>query len=259
MVTIENVGVGLLLGVVSGLLSGLVGIGGGTIIIPLLVFLLGYSQHVAQGTALLAFAFPVFGWAAWNYYKHGRVDWRLALGVAGGIGIASFFAARWVQALRNDLLTQIFAFFLIGTAIWQFWRAGRSFSLVSSAGRERGSFGKVFLGLAIGMIAGALKGLTGLGGGVVIVPLLIWLGRLDQHTAQGTSLLTMTLPVSFMAVIPYWEKGNIEPWTGLAVAAGLLIGSAISSRFAQQIAGAHLARLFSTVIFIIGIILLVRK
>lgn len=257
MNTLTELLIGTLLGIISGLLSGLVGIGGGTVIIPLLVFILGYTQHVAQGTALLAFAIPVFGWAAWTYYKHGRVDWRLALGVAGGIGVASFFVAKWVQSLRSEALTQIFAVFLIATAAWQFWRAGRTFSAQNPAKSPNG-FYKILMGIGIGVLAGALKGLTGLGGGVIIVPLLVLLAHTDQHTAQGTSLLTMTLPVSLMAVIPYWEEGNVRIGVGIALALGILIGSAISSRAAQKIAGPHLARLFATVIFLMGVVLLVR-
>ncbi|MCS7188412.1 MAG: sulfite exporter TauE/SafE family protein [Bacteroidia bacterium] len=249
--------IGFALGLLSGVISGLVGIGGGTIIIPLLVLIMGYTQHVAQGTALLAFALPVFGWAAWNYYKHGRVDGHLALGVAGGIAVSSFFVARWVQEMRSELLTQVFAVFLIVVSVWQFWRAGRSFSFPSAGeGQKKGALYKVMWGLIIGLAAGALKGLTGLGGGVIIVPLLVLLVKVDQHMAQGTSLLTMTLPVSFMAVIPYWQKGNVMVGVAFALALGILVGSAISSRIAQRIAGPHLARLFAITIFGIGVFLL---
>ncbi|MEN2992452.1 MAG: sulfite exporter TauE/SafE family protein [Bacteroidia bacterium] len=248
--------VGIGLGVLSGLLSGMVGIGGGTVIIPLLVLLLGYSQHLAQGTALLAFALPVFGWAAWTYHKHGRVDWRLALGIASGLGVASFFAAAWIQGWSTDLLRRVFAGFLIAVSMWQFWQAGRRIQkglpLVHSAWQ------RLALGVFIGVLAGILKGLTGLGGGVIIVPLLVALAGLDQHTAQGTSLLTMTLPVSLIAVIPYWRSGNVAVGVGLALGVGLLLGSALSSRLAQRVASRHLARLFAAVLMVVGIILLVR-
>ncbi len=253
---LPSIAIGTALGILSGLLSGLVGVGGGTIIIPLLVFLLGYDQHLAQGTALLAFSLPVFWAAAWTYYRQGRVDWRLALAIAAGMVGASFFAARFVQNLRSSELTRIFAFFLIATAIWQFWRAGRRLSPQSH--RVLSTIQKSLLGIGIGATAGVLQGLTGLGGGVVIVPLLIFLAGLDQHTAQGTSLLTMSLLVSLVAAIPYWQKGNIAVEVGIALAVGITLGSTLSSRIAQRIAGPYLARLFAVVIGLMGIGLLLR-
>ncbi|MCS7163185.1 MAG: sulfite exporter TauE/SafE family protein [Bacteroidia bacterium] len=248
--------VGIGLGMLAGLLSGMIGIGGGTIIIPLLVLLLGYSQHLAQGTALLAFAFPVFGWAAWNYYRYGRVEWRLALGIATGLGIASFFVAAWIQSWSTVLLRRVFAFFLIAVSMWQFWQAGRRIQKAHPV--VRSIWQRLLLGVFVGLLAGALKGLTGLGGGVIIVPLLVALAGLDQHTAQGTSLLTMTLPVSFMAVIPYWRSGNVAVGVSLALGVGIFLGSALSSRLAQRVAGVHLARLFATVLMVIGVVLFLR-
>lgn len=251
-----EIAVGIGLGILSGLLSGLVGIGGGVVIIPFLVLVLGYSQHLAQGTALLAFALPVFGWASWNYYKHGRVDWRLALSVAAGIAIASFLVAQWVQHLRSATLTKIFAVFLILIAAWQFWRTFRS--LPAAQEQTMAPAKRMGIGLFVGIVAGALKGLTGLGGGVIIVPLLTFLAKTSQHLAQGTSLLTMTLPIGVTAVIPYWQKGNVNIPVGLALAGGILVGSAITSRMAQRMSSKALARVFSATVFIMGIFLLVR-
>lgn len=248
--------VGALIGTFSGLVSGLVGVGGGTLIIPLLVFLLGYSQHMAQGTALLAFSLPVFWIATWNYYRQKRVDWRFAIGIAVGMAGASFFVAKAVQSLQSPTLTRIFAAFLIATAAWQFWRAGRILSVGPT--RTRPLAQKILLGLTIGLLAGALQGLTGLGGGVVIVPLLVFLAGLDQHTAQGTSLFTMSLMVSLIAAIPYWQNGQVVLPVGLALALGIALGSTLSSRIAQRMAGPHLARIFAAVIGIMGIVLLVR-
>ncbi len=254
---LPSIAIGTALGILSGLLSGLVGVGGGVVIIPVLVFLLGYSQHLAQGTALLAFSLPVFGLAAWNYYKYKRVNWIIALGVSAGIALASFFVAEWVQTLKNEVLTKIFGAFLILIAVWQFWRAGHKLSGPTSQ-KLPSRTSQFLIGLGVGLLTGALKGLTGLGGGVIIVPFLILLAKLDQHTAQGTSLLSMTLPVSLITVIPYWQHGNVEVPVGLSLAVGITIGSTLSARFAQKIAGPNLARIFAIVVGIMGVVILVR-
>lgn len=71
----------ILIGISAGILSGLVGIGGGVIMVPLLLFL-GYSQHQAQGTSLAVLAMPVTFIAAYNYHKAGQLNWKIAVIIA---------------------------------------------------------------------------------------------------------------------------------------------------------------------------------
>lgn len=86
----------LLLGLVAGTFSGLIGIGGGTIIVPVLVFLFGLSQHQAQGTTLALLVPPIGFFAAWTYYKQGYVDLKIAALICVGF----FSVVYWVPSLR---------------------------------------------------------------------------------------------------------------------------------------------------------------
>lgn len=246
--------IGLGLGVAAGFLSGLVGIGGGTVIIPVLVLMLGYTQHEAQGTALMAFAFPVFAAAAWNYYRFGRVRVRLALIMGAALALTSYLVARWVQEIDSRLLTRVFAVFLIAVSSYVFWKSRRPIQPKSAEGSSLRQ--EIMVGLLVGGLTGAIKGLTGLGGGVIMVPFLLLFGRLDQHTAQGTSLLTMTLPVAFMAAIPYWQNGHVHWGLTFGLVGGVLAGSFLSSRLAQKLKGPLLAQIFSATIGVMGIIML---
>lgn len=105
----------LLLGLIAGTLSGLIGIGGGTIIVPALIFLFGMSQHHAQGTTLALLVPPIGFLAAWTYYKQGDAD----LGVAALICVGFFFGglvgAKIATKLSNVVLERVFgvALFLI--------------------------------------------------------------------------------------------------------------------------------------------------
>ncbi|MBZ0169802.1 permease [Candidatus Methylomirabilis lanthanidiphila] len=105
----------VLLGVVAGIFSGLIGIGGGVIIIPVLVFVFGLSQHQAQGTTLALLVPPIGLLAAWTYYSKGYVDLR----VAGLIGIGFFagglLGAKLAVGASNSVLEKLFgaALFLI--------------------------------------------------------------------------------------------------------------------------------------------------
>jgi uncharacterized protein len=103
----------LLLGLAAGILSGLVGIGGGILIVPALVFLFGFSQQQAQGTTLALLVPPIGILAAWTYYKHGFVDIKVAAIIAAGFIVGSLFGARFVTGLPNATLEKVFGIFLV--------------------------------------------------------------------------------------------------------------------------------------------------
>lgn len=98
----------LLLGLIAGALSGLIGIGGGVIIVPVLVFLFGYSQHEAQGTTLALLVPPIGILAAWTYYKQGYVHLNTAAIICVGFLLGSFLGARLATGLSNVLLERVF-------------------------------------------------------------------------------------------------------------------------------------------------------
>jgi uncharacterized protein len=103
----------LLLGLAAGVLSGLVGIGGGILIVPALVFLFGFSQQQAQGTTLALLVPPIGILAAWTYYKHGFVDLKVAAIIAAGFIVGSLLGARFVTGLPNSTLEKAFGTFLV--------------------------------------------------------------------------------------------------------------------------------------------------
>lgn len=87
----------------------------------------------------------------------------------------------------------------------------------------------------IGIFAGILSGFVGVGGGVIIVPALVFFLGLSQHTAQGTSLFVLSMPVVLLAVINYSKSGNIEWKYGLVIAATFLIGAYVGSKLSLRL------------------------
>jgi uncharacterized membrane protein YfcA len=107
----------ILLGLIAGALSGLIGIGGGVIIVPALVFLFGLSQHQAQGTTLALLVPPIGFLAAWTYYKQGYVDIRIAVLIAVGFLVGSLLGAKLSIGLPTVVLERVFGVALLLIAI----------------------------------------------------------------------------------------------------------------------------------------------
>ena len=105
----------LLLGFVVGILSGVMGVGGAIFIVPALVYLFGWQQHMAQGTTLAMLIPPIGILAAWRYYQAGHVDIIVALIMAAGFFVGGYFGGQIANQLPADTLRKIFgsALFLI--------------------------------------------------------------------------------------------------------------------------------------------------
>jgi uncharacterized membrane protein YfcA len=111
--------------------------------------------------------------------------------------------------------------------------------------------GAVLLGLAVGV----LVGLLGIGGGVVLVPAMVYLLHMDQHLAQGTSLFLQLPPVGLGALILYWKKGNVDLRAGVACAAGFFFGGYFGSVLAIRIPSQHLRGMFGVFLMVSALLL----
>jgi uncharacterized membrane protein YfcA len=113
---------GVLAGIFIGIMSGLVGIGGGALLTPILIYGYGMNQHKAQGTSLAMLLAPSGLLAFWQYYREGNADLWLGVMVAIGVLIGGHFGGRWAQLLSEVALRRIFAAFLIAIAIKMIWQ-----------------------------------------------------------------------------------------------------------------------------------------
>ena len=107
----------LLLGLSAGILSGLLGIGGGILIIPVLVFVFGLSQHMAQGTTLALMVPPIGLLAAWTYYRQGNVNLGIAALICIGFFFGGLLGAKLAGVVSAVLLKRLFGVALLVTAI----------------------------------------------------------------------------------------------------------------------------------------------
>lgn len=107
----------LVIGFAAGFMSSLVGIGGGVVIVPALVIILGLSQKMAQGTSLAMLSLPVAFIGAYNYYKEGQVNWKMALILAATFVIGGYLGSKVVLGLDSNIIKKIFAIFMIVIAV----------------------------------------------------------------------------------------------------------------------------------------------
>jgi uncharacterized membrane protein YfcA len=103
----------LIIGIFAGMFSGFIGIGGGLIVVPCLVYFLGMSQHSAQGTSLAMMLPPIGAIAVYNYYKAGEVDFKVAAILCISFIIGSFFGSKIAIALSPSLIKKAFGVFII--------------------------------------------------------------------------------------------------------------------------------------------------
>ena len=113
----------LAVGLLAGFLSGMVGIGGGIIIVPVLVYFLGYTQHQAQGTTLFMFLLPIGILGVMNYHKQGYVDYKTALIICSTFVFGSYFGSKLAISVDQKTIKQIFGvvIILLGAKMF-FWK-----------------------------------------------------------------------------------------------------------------------------------------
>jgi len=189
-------------GLAAGLLSGLFGVGGGTVIVPLLVLLLHFDQRLAAGTSLAAIV-PTATVGVISYAVNGSVAWIPALILAAAAVVGAQVGARLLARLPQNVLRWGFVGFLVVVIV-------SLFLVVPSRDAELTLTWLTGTGLVVlGFITGILAGLLGVGGGVVVVPALMLLFGTSDLIAKGTSLLMM-IPTALSGTIANVRRGNVD-------------------------------------------------
>jgi hypothetical protein len=107
--------------------------------------------------------------------------------------------------------------------------------------------------VVIGICAGILSGFVGIGGGIVIVPALVYLLGISQHQAQGTSLFVLMMPVVGLAVLNYWKSGNVNWKFGLIIALAFTVGGFLGSKLSLKLSPAVVKLVFGVVMAYISV------
>ena len=118
---------------------------------------------------------------------------------------------------------------------------------------------KIAIFLALGFATGIASGLIGIGGAIIIIPVLVFLFKFDQHMAQGTTLAMLVLPVGLLAAMTYYKAGYVDLKVAVVLAVGFFFGGLIGARYATALPGAALQRIFGVVLLLISIKLIAGR
>lgn len=103
----------------------------------------------------------------------------------------------------------------------------------------------IVAGLGVGVIVGIFSGLVGVGGGVLLVPILVYGFKMNQKLAQGTSLTMLLPPTGALAFLKYYQEGNTDLKLGMVIAVGVVVGGYFGGAWAQQLSGPTLRKMFA--------------
>lgn len=227
-------------GLVAGVLSGLFGVGGGLVIVPILVFFFHFKQKNAQATSLCAIVLTAISGAI-PYSLVENIDWIAAgLIVVGGV-TGSTVGASIAKRVKDQWLQVIFAAVAIASALKMIFDApaddGASvFPSISALA--------VVAYIGAGLAMGLLSSLVGVGGGIILVPLLSLLIGLSQTNAQGLSLIVMA-PISLVGALRHSRSGYTNWAAGVAIGIGGAIMSPITAQVALNMPSTILPKLFA--------------
>ena len=117
----------------------------------------------------------------------------------------------------------------------------------------------IILYVAIGLVAGVCGGVFGIGGGIVIVPALVWLGQFDQRRAQGTSLVALLAPIGLLGLMNYYKAGEADIKAGAWIAGAFVLGAFFGSKIALSLAEDTMRRGFGAFLILVGVYTLLRR
>lgn len=247
----------VIVGLVAGVAAGMFGIGGGVIIVPALTLVLSFGIKEAVGTSLAAMLLPVSIFAVMAYYRAGKIKLRTAFWMGFGLIFGAIVGARIALGLNANLLQQLYGLFLLYMS-WRFseprkWLAQRRNPDLPIAPIQALVQSDWYRLLLLGLGAGVLAGMFGIGGGVIIVTVLVEFLHFDQKEAVGTSLAALLPPVSLGAVLEYYNQGLLNIAVAACVAAGIVLGSIGGAKIALGLPSATIKRLYGLFLLFVAL------
>ncbi|MFH1074626.1 MAG: sulfite exporter TauE/SafE family protein [Candidatus Firestonebacteria bacterium] len=245
----------LALGIVAGFLSGLCGIGGGVVMIPALLFMFKLSVHAAAATSLAVIMPTAFLGSVRNAFSAAMTpDWGAFLLISAGAVPFAYFGAHLMHKVSQEKLKKLLGIILLLTSIKMIFFAVNNVNnngAVEAAVRSAGL-------ILLGVLTGFLSGMLGIGGGVVMVPIMLYIFNMEAHSVTATSLAVM-IPASISGTVKNFKNGHTNWHTTLIIATGSLGGVLLGASTAERVDQINLQRIMGILFIFISMQMIFKK
>lgn len=248
----------ILIGVFTGIITGLTGASGVVIVVPLVNLLLNFTIHEAIGTSLIVDTIAPLAISA-TYYEYGNIDIRSSIWIAVGSITGAQIGAFLVTGVSGTGLGSFFGIFMVIMGIIMFRRGINREAIANrfnAAFKVERTSQKIFMSILIGLVLGIITGIIGAGGGGMILIVLIFVLGFSLQKAIGTSALIMAI-TTFSGSIGYAIHGNINILSGIIIGIGATVAGIVSARFANKVDEKSLGRVVASIFIILGLFLTV--
>jgi len=256
----------------------LLGVGGGIIVVPILILAFNLRAQQAVGTSLVMIIFTALS-ATFAYSRQKRLDWRVGLMGAVVTVPGAVVGAYLTQFFSSNSLTIIFGLFLFFIAASMFRQSNRTARrdknpqvkkdqeskrwvwkrrIIDAYGNVFQYDANIYTGLALLFAGGLASGFFGIGGGLIVVPILAGIVGLPMHIAVATSMLTMIF-TSVSGVATHIMLGHVLLEYAAPIVVGIVVGAQVGARTAKRLRSVSLERVFALVVVVIGIILIATR
>lgn len=250
-------------GFLIAIVASLTGIGGGIFMVPVMTLLYEFLPANAAGTSLTVIIFTAVA-STLNYARQKRIYWRTGLVLAIVTAPGAYFGA-WLTTLLNSRdLGLIFGFFLIGVAIYiiadlnNLRRSPNQETKARMSDIELVKSGKTLaLGAGLSFFGGLASGLLGIGGGLLMVPIMTFAMGMAIHSATATSMFTMIF-TSISGVAQHYQANHINFEYALLLALGAIFGAQVGAFTSKRISSKNLRRVFGIVVIVSGVNMILK-
>jgi uncharacterized membrane protein YfcA len=251
-------------GFLIAIVASLTGIGGGIFIVPVLTLLYEFVPANAVGTSLTTIIFTAVA-ATLNYARQRRIYWRTGLVLAVTTAPGAYLGAWLTSQLQPRVLGLIFGFFLIFVAVYIMMDLN---NLRRSKNQDEASTQKsdselvrsgrtIVIGAGLSFFGGLASGLLGIGGGLLVVPIMTFAMGMSMHLATATSMFTMIF-TSISGVTQHYQANHISFEFALLLALGAVFGAQVGAYTSKRVSGKNLRRVFAIVLIISGINMIIK-
>jgi uncharacterized protein len=254
-----------LLGFLVAVVASMTGVGGGIVFVPMLTLGYGFLPVHAVGTSLMVIFFGSisasigFAWQKRIFYKTGFL---LAIATVPGSVVGAILASE----LPADVLGLAFGVFLVIVAIRMLWvndflrknRVRRQVQkVIDCEGDLFFNKERLVAGVGLGFFGGVASGMLGVGGGILLVPIMALILLMPMHAVVATSTFTMVF-TTLSGVFQHWSMGNVDLGYALLLVVGALVGAQVGAWLCKRTSGKKLSLIFTILVLVVSVQMIIK-